>query len=68
MDRVADPSDLDRMMLAVSLAQTPATSPTRTLQAPPPDPFEAWVAVIAIVLALAAGILGYRIIRGGRGL
>lgn len=56
------------MMLAVPLAQTPTVSPTRTLRAPPPDPFEAWIAAIAIVLALAAGILGYRIIRGGRGL
>jgi hypothetical protein len=38
------------------------------LHAPGPDALEMTVAVLAIVLALAAGILGYRIIRGGRGL
>jgi hypothetical protein len=48
-------------------APSPSPSPS-VLRAPPASPLEAAGAVIAIVLALAAGILGYRIIRGGRGL
>jgi hypothetical protein len=51
----------------VTLAQSPSPSPT-ILESPPSDPLQIAGAVIAIVLALAAGILGYRIIRGGRGL
>jgi hypothetical protein len=38
------------------------------LQAPPADPIQAAGAIIAIVLCIVAAILGYRIIRGGRGL
>jgi hypothetical protein len=51
----------------VTLAQSPSPTPT-VLQSPPADPLQIAGAVVAIVLALAAGILGYRIIRGGRGL
>jgi hypothetical protein len=50
-------------------AATPRPTPTPTiLRAPPASPIEVAGAVLAIALALAAGILGYRIIRGGRGL
>lgn len=44
-------------------------SPTPTvMRSPPAGPLETIGAVFAIVFALAAGIVGYRIIRGGRGL
>jgi hypothetical protein len=47
----------------------PSPSPTHTiLRAPPADPLQTIGAIVAIVLALGAGVLGYRIIRGGRGL
>lgn len=49
------------------LAQTPSPSPS-VFQPPPADPLQSIGAVVAIVLALVAGIIGYRIIRGGRGL
>ncbi|MFN2525189.1 MAG: hypothetical protein ABR505_02840 [Actinomycetota bacterium] len=39
-----------------------------TLQAPPSDPLTNAGAIVAIVLAVIAGVLGYRILRGGRGL
>ena len=55
------------MMALMALAPIPSPSPT-TLQAPPADPIQIIGAVLAIVFALAAGIIGYRIIRGGRGL
>ncbi|HJR44967.1 MAG TPA: hypothetical protein VJ927_05130 [Actinomycetota bacterium] len=48
-------------------AATPSPSPT-VVDLPAADPIQTAGAVIAIVLALAAGILGYRILRGGRGL
>jgi hypothetical protein len=51
----------------VTLAQSPSPSPT-IIESPPADPLQIAGAVVAIILALAAGILGYRIIRGGRGL
>jgi hypothetical protein len=52
------------------LAQSPSPSPSATfvVEPPPAAPIETAGAVIAILLALAAAILGYRIIRGGRGL
>lgn len=49
------------------LGPTPSPSPT-VLRAPPADALETFGAIVAIVFALAAGILGYRILRGGRGL
>lgn len=55
------------MSVLLAIVQTPTPTPT-VLQAPPADPLQTAGAIVAIVLALAAGILGYRIIRGGRGL
>ena len=57
-------------MTAVVVAQTltPAPSPTHTLQAPAPDTIQVVGAILAIAFAVAAAILGYRILRGGRGL
>jgi hypothetical protein len=46
---------------------SPSPSPT-VIQAPPTSGLESAGAILAIALALAAGVLGYRIIRGGRGL
>jgi hypothetical protein len=48
-------------------APTPSPSPT-VAQAPPPDLLQVGGAILAIALAVAAAIVGYRIIRGGRGL
>jgi hypothetical protein len=53
--------------LAYSAAPRPTPTPTE-LRAPPASPVEVAGAIVAIALALAAGILGYRVIRGGRGL
>ncbi|MGH2773972.1 MAG: hypothetical protein ACRDJT_00875 [Actinomycetota bacterium] len=57
----------------MSQTPTPGTSvrpsPTPTvIQAPPATGLETAGAILAIALALAAAILGYRIIRGGRGI
>jgi hypothetical protein len=38
------------------------------IEPPPPSGGDIFVAVIAIAFALAAAVVGYRIIRGGRGL
>ena len=57
---------LEVVMIA-SLAPRPTPSPT-VLRAPPASSLEIAGAVLAIALALAAAVLGYRIIRGGRGL
>ncbi len=61
--------------VAVWLAQatpspTPQPSPSPTLDPSvlEADPLTTIAAVIAIVLALAAAVIGYRVIRGGRGL
>ena len=54
---------------ALQATPTPTPDPSPTIiQAPPAGPLEIVGAVVAIVFALTAGILGYRIIRGGRGL
>lgn len=50
------------------LAQMPTPIPSVTFRAPAADPFQTVGAALAIVFALAAAFLGYRIIRGGRGL
>jgi hypothetical protein len=46
---------------------SPSPSPS-VIQAPPSSGLETAGAILAIALALAAGVLGYRIIRGGRGI
>jgi hypothetical protein len=56
------------MRVILLLAQSPSPSPTRPILEAPSDPFGQIVAIVAIVLAVAAAVLGYRIIRGGRGL
>ena len=53
-------------------------TPTATVGSPSPSPtivrppaaggLESALAIVAIAFALIAGIIGYRIIRGGRGL
>ena len=50
------------------LAQTGFPTPHPSLRAPAADPIQTVGAALAIVLALAAAVLGYRIFRGGRGL
>jgi hypothetical protein len=51
----------------VLIAPTPSPTPT-VGRAPPADPLQTIGALVAIVFALAAAVIGYRIIRGGRGL
>lgn len=55
------------MRLLLLAAASPSPTPT-IVDLPAADPIQTAGAVIAIVLAVAAGILGYRILRGGRGL
>jgi hypothetical protein len=54
----------------VALVQTtPSPSASRIVIEPPPaSGTDIVIAVLAIVFAVAAGVVGYRIIRGGRGL
>ena len=52
-------------LMAIAVSPSPSPGP---LQAPPPDAFQIAGALLAIAFALAAAVLGYRIIRGGRGL
>ena len=54
----------------VALAASPTPSPTPSLDPKvlETDPITTIGAVVAIVFALAAAFIGYRIIRGGRGL
>jgi hypothetical protein len=48
---------------------SPSPSASRTIFTPPPPTgADTVIAIVAIVLALAAAVVGYRIIRGGRGL
>jgi hypothetical protein len=51
----------------IALALSPSPSHT-ILRAPPVDDVQVTAAVIAIALAVAAAIIGFKIIRGGRGL
>jgi hypothetical protein len=50
-----------------AIAISPSPSPGQ-LKAPPADGLQIVGALLAIAFALAAAVLGYRIIRGGRGL
>ena len=69
MDRVVAAGDRDRLMnMTLQVAQTSIPSPSAIFRAPPSDPIQTIGASVAIILALAAAVLGYRIIRGGRGL
>jgi hypothetical protein len=53
----------------VATVSSPRPSPSRTtIQAPPAGPLFTIAAIIAVAFALAAAVIGYRIIRGGRGL
>ena len=60
------------MITAISLlaAATPKPSPSPSLdpEVLEADPITTIAAIIAIAFALAAAVIGYRIIRGGRGL
>jgi hypothetical protein len=57
------------MMSSLLLAAvTPSPSPSLDPSVLEPDPLMTVGAIVAIVLALIAGVIGYRIIRGGRGL
>ena len=60
MDRVAD-------LVVNSVTVTPRPSPS-VFTPPSADPIQQIGAVVAIVLALIGAVIGYRIIRGGRGL
>jgi hypothetical protein len=55
------------VIFLLAVTQTPSPTPT-TIQAPPADPIQIVGAIVAIVFALVAAVIGYRIIRGGRGL
>lgn len=62
----------ERGAACVNLEPSPTTSIPRpsptVVQAPPASGLEIAGALLAIVFALAAAVIGYRIIRGGRGL
>lgn len=54
--------------VVVAVAVKPTPSPTGSLKAPAADALQTAGAVLSIILALAAGVLAYRVIRGGRGI
>lgn len=54
--------------VVVAVAVKPTPSPTGPLNAPAADALQTAGAVLSILLALAAGVLAYRVIRGGRGI
>lgn len=57
------------LLAAAQTTLTPRPFPSRTtLQAPPAGPLFTIAAIVGILFALAAAVIGYRIIRGGRGL
>lgn len=50
----------------VTVAVKPTPTPTGSLKAPAADALQTAGAVLSIILAIAAGVLAYRVIRGGR--
>ncbi|MDQ3783726.1 MAG: hypothetical protein M3360_02420 [Actinomycetota bacterium] len=54
--------------VVVAIAVKPKPSPTGSFKAPAADGLQTAGAVLSIILALAAGVLAYRVIRGGRGI
>jgi hypothetical protein len=68
VDSTADPAERGRVSQTPSPSTGVSPSPSPAIQAPPSSGLETAGAILAIALALAAGVLGYRIIRGGRGL
>lgn len=56
------------LLAVIVLAQTPSPTPSLDPSVLEADPLTKIAAVVAIVFALAAAVIGYRIIRGGRGL
>jgi hypothetical protein len=56
------------LVLALVQEATPSPGISTVFTPPPPSGGDVFVAVLTIVLALAAAVVGYRIIRGGRGL
>ena len=54
--------------LQSAVVAKPKPSPTRTPEASPTGGLEAAGAVVSIALAAAAGVLAYRVLRGGRGI
>ena len=56
------------VMAGFAASPTPSPSPSLDPKVLEADPFTTIAAVVAIVLALAAAVIGYRVIRGGRGL
>lgn len=55
----------DLFVTAITVSPSPSPS---VFTPPAADPLQTIGAVVAIVLALVGGVIGYRIIRGGRGL
>jgi hypothetical protein len=56
------------LLLALAQSPTPMPTPTGLFKAPAADPLQTVGAILAILFAVAAAIVGYRIIRGGKGL
>ena len=56
------------LLIVLAASPTPTPSPSLDPTVLEADPITTIAAVVAIVFALAAAVIGYRIIRGGRGL
>ena len=55
-------------LLAQAVTPTPSPSPSLDPSVLEADPLTTIAAIVAIAFAVAAAFIGYRIIRGGRGL
>ena len=61
--------DVEDLLVSATFAATRSPSPSPSVFTPPAaDPLQMIGAWVAIALALVGGVIGYRIIRGGRGL